>query len=120
MPIPGNYGGFGGGFWLKDGNSAVGGWIDSKNIHFAVPNIPYDYPGSSAADMSSYFADSYVQIIKPLAIGKQSESRAGLYNKNIFDKLKAKLPNLQQGQPVGMDQIEQGILLPARLLTMTL
>lgn len=111
MPIPGNYNGLGGGFWLKNENSAIGGWLDSNSIFFAVPNIPYDYPGADPADYASYFAPNSVQIITPLVKDAATRSSAGLYNKAIFDKLKSNLEGLGPSSTVSTENINNGILL---------
>ena len=111
MPIPGNYNSVGGGFWLKDETSPIGGWIDSQNIFFAVPNLPYDYPAGDPADFGQYFADNSVQIIKPLPKGASTTSKAGLYNSRIFEKLKANLAGLGPGSTVTVENINNGILL---------
>ncbi|MCO4755016.1 MAG: hypothetical protein KC478_11085 [Bacteriovoracaceae bacterium] len=109
MPIPGNYGGVGGGFWLKDETTPIGGWIDSGSIFFAVPNIPYDYQNSSPAD-SSHFAGTSVEIIKPTPKGGALTSTAGLYNGNIFTKLKSNLQGLGAGAQISVSAINDAIL----------
>ena len=109
MPIPGNYGGVGGGFWLKDETTPIGGWIDSASIFFAVPNIPYDYPSGSPTD-TSHFAGSSVEIVKPIPLGGSIGTSAGLYNGDVFTKLKSNLAGLSTGATISMEAINDAIL----------
>lgn len=111
MPIPGNYGDVGGGFWLENEAAAVGGWINQEEIFFAIPNIPYDYPAGNPADFASYFSPTPVQIITPTGTGAALSSNAGLYNSRIFEKLKSNLKGLSPGAAVSSENINNGILL---------
>ena len=109
MPLPGDYAGMPGNFWLKDETSAVGGWINEKNIFFAIPNIPYDYPTSSPQNKGAYFSDSSLQVITPLMAGSSPNSSAGLYNGEIFNKLKSKLEGLGTGGNIPLNKIDDAI-----------
>lgn len=112
MPIPGNYNGMPEQFWLSGPESAVGGWIEEGSIYFAIPNIPYDYPNGNPQDFKSYFAEeSSIQVITPLLAGSSQTSKAGLYNSQIFEKLKSKLRGLGPDATVSVESIREGITL---------
>lgn len=111
MPIPGNYQGMDGDFWLKNTNAAIGGWIEGAEIHYAIPNMPYDYPGGNPQSAAAYFAPDAVQNILPIPAGSSPDTGAGLYNSELFENLKSKLGSLQAGQQIDIPTIQKAIRL---------
>lgn len=77
-------------FWISNENDAIGGWIDGQGIMFGVPNLVYDFVGSSMAS-GSYNSATATNIIRPN--GETSTYGAGLYQKSQFGKFKSNLIN---------------------------
>lgn len=110
-PLPLNLGTGDKKFWLTrdDPDGAVGGWVPGKEIYFGIPNIPYDFPvASDIQNKGSYSAIQNIEIIQP---GNKAEvPKAGLYNKDIFEKLRLKLPGLGSG-PVRAQAIQDALII---------
>lgn len=104
MPIPLDFLGGSNKFWLSGADSVVGGWTSQNEIHFGIPNMIYDYPGSLATN-TDYYADQAMELIK----FDSTEPRAGLYNKTMFQSLSTKLKGL--GGSVTTASIDEAILM---------
>ncbi|MEX0798174.1 MAG: hypothetical protein WD025_01940, partial [Bacteriovoracaceae bacterium] len=115
MPIPGDYVGSAGPFWLVDDSSAIGGNAQGEEITYGIPNIPFDYPnaGSDQApkQFSNYFSASPTQEITPVGKNDTPDSAAGLYNQAIFKNLKSKLSGLGSTGQISIDNIKNAITL---------
>ena len=104
-------------FWIKDSTGAIGGFITGQEIFFGIPNLVYDYPIPDAIfQKDSYLADNGLEIqqIIPEPVGSTdplpgTEPRAGLYNNQIYEKLRTKLRNI--GGTVTVDDINDGFLI---------
>lgn len=94
-------------FWLKNSSDAIGGWVTGSQIFFGIPNITYDYPNSNGIfQKGDYFAAQDIEQIIP---GPAPDSlRAGLYNKQMFNKFRANLNGI--GGIVSVDNIKDAIL----------
>ena len=109
VPLPLNQGA--NDFWTPtNGSQVVGGYAGSgQAITFGIPNMIYDYPSGNIADNSSYYAQGTDLLQSISGQFLQSPNTAGLYNANMFAKLKSKLVGI--GGAVDTQQIENGILM---------
>lgn len=97
-------------FWINDPTGAVGGWITGNEIFFSVPNLIYDYPGSTATqDRSTYLSNQEIEQIIPNPEPSGADPRAGLYNPEILEKLRANLKNI--GGTSSIQDIEEAVVL---------
>jgi hypothetical protein len=82
MPIPINKSGAQSDrFWVASETDQVGGWVSGPGIVFGIPNLVYDFEGTST-DPSNYVNGSVqTNIVKPNPTGGASDAvfSAGLY-----------------------------------------
>lgn len=92
-------------FWLTKVSEAVGGFTQNSDLVFSLPNMAYDYPSSDPNDSGSYYAPLKIDVVKPAVSSVDTQS--GLYNANIFKKLRNKL--VAQGGALSPDVIQNAI-----------
>jgi hypothetical protein len=94
-------------FFVMDENDVIGGNNAAAplRIFFSIPNIVYDYPGTSPNDFNSYGSDDAIQIYDPTA---PLDVKAGLYNGAIFNKLRANLTGVG-GATITVNDISNGV-----------
>lgn len=92
-------------FWLTDTNQAVGGFTQDANLVFSIPNIAYDYPNQDPSESQSYYAPLKIDVVGAGLQGPTPQS--GLYNGNIFKKLRNQLN--AQGGVLSTDAINNAI-----------
>lgn len=92
--------------FFAQATDSIGGIPPNANdIYFVIPNIPYDFPGTDPNNPASYFSDDEVQVIR----GSEPDAPvAGLYNPDIFNKLRANLNNAG-GNTIRLEDIEGGV-----------
>lgn len=96
-------------FWTPpNGSQVVGGFVGSgQAITFGIPNMIYEYPDiSNVAGNSSYYAQGG-NLLQNVSGQFKGDITAGLYNKQMFNKLKSKLVGI--GGAVTTQNIENGI-----------
>jgi hypothetical protein len=91
VPIPLGTGGDR--FFVNSEVDPIGGnnASDPSAIYFSIPNMVYDYPSSSPNDFSSYSSDDAIEIY---SASNPLDVQAGLYNAQIFNKLRSNLSNI--------------------------
>jgi hypothetical protein len=77
-------------FWLSNQNQALGGWINSGEIVFSVPNLVYDYPDNNQGEGNPYFSTQSIEIMNT---NDYMGVKAGLYNATMFSKFLELLDN---------------------------
>ena len=93
-------------FFAQSAADPIGGKAPSDDlIYFVIPNIPYDFPNDSAQDPTSYFSPDDVQVISGRS---PTAPTAGLYNPDIFNKLRANLAD-PSSNTISKEEIEAGI-----------
>ena len=95
MPVPINIGSGPDKFWLTNESENVGGWMDGNNIFYGIPNMVYDYPSGKIENNSTYQAGRDIQVIARSGVG--ATPKAGLYNRDMFERLKSKLRGIGSG-----------------------
>ena len=96
MPLPFNTGDST--FWISGAADAIGGWTDSNNLRFGIPNLVYEYESGAP-----YYS---TDLIDQISVGASAVPTAGLYNKSQFDQFKA---NLGDTSAVNAAQINEAI-----------
>jgi hypothetical protein len=81
-------------FWLEDPTAAIGGIASNSSVMFGIPNLVYDFTGSS--DSPDYSPAGYVDGDEPLfvirpASGAGGDKAVGLYNFELFKKFRGDL-----------------------------
>lgn len=107
MPIPINIGTGPDKFWLTNESENIGGWINGKEVFYGIPNMVYDYPSGKLENNSGYQAGRDIQVISRSGVG--ATPTAGLYNADMFTRLKSKLRNI--GSTVSTQDINDAILM---------
>ncbi|MDP7320243.1 MAG: pilus assembly protein TadG-related protein [Bacteriovoracaceae bacterium] len=107
MPVPINIDSGANKFWMTDENDYVGGWISGPQIFYGIPNMVYEYPSGALDSNQDYLADRNVQVIA--RSGSGTTPKAGLYNRDMFEKFKNKLLGI--GGVVTSDAVDNAILM---------
>lgn len=102
-PIPSNFGNID--FWVSTPSQPIGGWIDSSQIRFGIPNLAYDYLGGNPTGTGYNSGNNSIQIIKP---GSGADPSNGLYQAELLSTFRSFLNNI--GGNVGPNDIREGIM----------
>lgn len=84
MPLPTNFSGNPGSFWLENANSPIGGKLaDAAGIQFGVPNLVYDYE-------TPFKIDGYSLLTEPInkIFATGNAASIGLFSQFQFAKFK--------------------------------
>lgn len=77
-------------FWLKNSNGPIGGFPETGNVQFGIPNMVFDFkPGDFTSDSYSSSSDS-LNIIQT-AKGDDSVMPIGLYNPEQLAKFRGEI-----------------------------